>query len=83
MGDSQKAKLAFKSLFDTLDTEVKIPPFYNNNQYKISPENIKGKIEFKDVAFSYPTKPDKLIFKGLPFYHRFRIKCCSSRIIRK
>ena len=32
-------------------------PFYNNNnQYKISPDNIKGKIEFKNVTFSYPTK---------------------------
>ena len=67
MGDSNKAKLAYKSVFDTLDTEVKISPFYNNNWYKISPENIKGKIEFKDVTFSYPTKPDKLILKGLSF----------------
>ena len=31
MGDSNKAKLAYKSVFDTLDTEVKISPFYNNN----------------------------------------------------
>ena len=67
MGDSNKAKLAYKSVFDTLDTEVKISPFYNNNWYKISPDNIKGKIEFKDVTFSYPTKPDKIILKGLSF----------------
>ena len=67
MGDSQKAKLAYKSVFDTLDTEVKISPFYNNNWYKISPDNIKGKIEFKNVTFSYPTKPDKLILKDLSF----------------
>ena len=67
MGDSKKAKLAYKSVFDTLDTEVKISPFYNNNWYKISPENIKGKIEFKNVTFSYPTKPEKLILKDLSF----------------
>ena len=67
MGDSKKAKLAYKSVFDTLDTEVSISPFYNNNWYKISPENIKGKIEFKKVTFSYPTKPDKLILKDLSF----------------
>ena len=41
MGDSNKAKLAYKSVYDTLDTEVTISPFYNNNWYKISPENIK------------------------------------------
>ena len=67
MGDSQKAKLAYKSIFDTLDYEVKISPFYNNNWYKISPDNIKGNIEFKNVTFSYPTKPDKLILKNLSF----------------
>ena len=67
MGDSNKAKLAYKSVFDTLDTEVKISPFYNNNWYKISPDNIKGNIEFKNVTFSYPTKPDKIILKGLSF----------------
>jgi len=67
MGDSNKAKLAYKSVYDTLDTEVTISPFYNNNWYKISPENIKGNIEFKNVTFSYPTKPDKLILKDLSF----------------
>jgi len=67
MGDSNKAKLAYKSVYDTLDTEVTISPFYNNNWYKISPDNIKGKIEFKNVTFSYPTKPDKLILKDLSF----------------
>jgi len=67
MGDSKKAKLAYKSVYDTLDTEVTISPFYNNNWYKISPDNIKGKIEFKNVTFSYPTKPDKLILKDLSF----------------
>ena len=67
MGDSKKAKLAYKSVYDTLDTEVTISPFYNNNWYKISPENIKGNIEFKNVTFSYPTKPDKIILKDLSF----------------
>jgi ATP-binding cassette subfamily B (MDR/TAP) protein 1 len=67
MGDSNKAKLAYKSVYDTLDTEITISPFYNNNWYKISPDNIKGKIEFKNVTFSYPTKPDKLILKDLSF----------------
>ena len=67
MGDSNKAKLAYKSVFETLDTEVTISPFYNNNWYKISPFNLKGKIEFKNVTFSYPTKPDKLILKDLSF----------------
>ena len=67
MGETSKAKLAYKSIFDTLDKEVTISPFYNNNWYKISPDNLKGKIEFKNVTFSYPTKPEKIILKDLSF----------------
>ena len=41
-------------------------PFYNNNnQYKISPDNIKEKIEFKNVTFSYPIK--KMIEFNKPY----------------
>ena len=67
MGNTGKAKLAYKSVFDTLDTQVKISPFKNNNKYKLTANNIKGKIEFKNVSFSYPTKPDKIILKDLSF----------------
>ena len=67
MGDSGKAKLAYKSVFDTLDLKIDIDPFEENNRSKLGVENIKGKIEFKNVYFSYPTKPDQLILKDLSF----------------
>ena len=67
MGDSGKAKLAYKSVFDTLNKKIDFSPFETSNKSKLSPENIKGKIEFKNVYFSYPTKPDQLILKDLSF----------------
>ena len=67
MGDSAKAKLSFKSVFETLDTESKISSFEIDNKGKISPNEIKGKIEFKNVYFSYPTKPNQLVLKNLSF----------------
>ena len=67
MGDSAKAKLSFKSVFDTLDTKSKISSLEIDNKEKISPNEIKGKIEFKNVYFSYPTKPNQLVLKNLSF----------------
>ena len=67
MGNSEKAKLAYKSIFETLETKVQISAFQRNNLLKISPNNIKGNIEFRDVTFSYPTKPDKIIIRNLSF----------------
>ena len=67
MSDSAKAKLSFKSVFDTLDTETKISAFEIDNREKISPKEIKGKIEFKKVYFAYPTKPNQYVLKNLSF----------------
>ena len=67
MGDSNKAKLAYKSIFDTLDIKSDLTPFQRYNNSKISANNLKGRIEFKNVFFSYPTKPNNLIFKDLSF----------------
>ena len=50
-----------------MDTESKISAFYNDNLGKISPENIKGKIEFKNVYFAYPTRPEQVILKDVSF----------------
>ena len=67
IGDTNKAKSSYKSIFDTLNTKVEISPFESSNKLKISPNNIKGNIEFKNVNFSYPTKPEQLILKDLSF----------------
>ena len=67
MGNTRKAKLAYKSVFDTLDTKVKLSAFKNNNSLKASAKDIRGNIEFKNVTFSYPTKPEQIILKNLSF----------------
>ena len=67
ISDYPKAKQAFISVFQTMKTESLIPPFYEDNKGKINPENIKGKIEFKNVTFAYPTKPDIDVLKDVSF----------------
>jgi ATP-binding cassette subfamily B (MDR/TAP) protein 1 len=67
IGDLKKAKIAFKSLYSTLDTESKISAFKKDNIGKVSPENIKGKIEFRNVYFAYPTRPEQVILKDVSF----------------
>ena len=65
MGNTAKAKLAYQSVFETLDAKIEFSPFKDKNNLKISAKNIEGNIEFKNVTFSYPTKPDQLILKNL------------------
>ena len=48
-------------------TERLILPFYKVNLGKIEPENLKGKIEIKNVTFAYPTKPDIDVLKDVSF----------------
>ena len=67
LGDLKKAKLAFKSIYSILGTKSLISPFYKDNFRKITAKNIKGKIEFKHVFFSYPTRPENFIIKDLSF----------------
>ena len=67
ISDYPKAKQAFISVFQTMRTETLIPPFLQDNEGKIIPENIKGKIEFKNVTFAYPTKPDIDVLKNVSF----------------
>ena len=67
ISDYPKAKKAFISVFQTMKTESLIPPFLNDNKGKIIPENIKGKIEFRNVTFAYPTKPDIDVLKNVNF----------------
>ena len=65
VGDIKKATVAFKSIYSTLDTPSLIPPFKRDNEGKITAENIKGKIELKNVYFAYPTRPEQVILKDV------------------
>ena len=67
ISDYPKARNAFISVFKTMRTQSLIPPFYEDNQGKIAPDNLKGKIEFRNVTFAYPTKPDIDVLKNVSF----------------
>jgi ABC-type multidrug transport system fused ATPase/permease subunit len=67
VSDYPKAKRAFISVFKTMRTESLIPPFLKDNEGKIVPQNLRGKIEFRNVTFAYPTKPDIDVLKGVSF----------------
>ena len=67
ISDYPKAKRAFISVFKTMRTESLIPPFYKDNLGKIEPTDLKGKIEFRNVTFAYPTKPEIDVLKEVSF----------------
>jgi ABC-type multidrug transport system fused ATPase/permease subunit len=43
----------------------RVPEINPDAEGRLVPSSIKGSIEFKDVTFKYPTRPDLLILKGL------------------
>ena len=65
IGDYPKAKLSFKSIFKIMNTPSEINAFEYHNKNKQFPIIFKGKIEFKNVTFAYPTKPKQKILKNL------------------
>ena len=65
IGDYPKAKLSFKSIYRVMNTPSEINAFQAVNKDKQFPNNFKGKIEFKNVTFAYPTKPNQKILKNL------------------
>ena len=67
ISDYPKAKRAFISVFKTMRTKSLIPPFLRDNEGKIVPDNLRGKIEFRNVTFAYPTKPDIDVLKNVSF----------------
>ena len=52
--DIKIAKSSFKSIFTLLNTENKIDNTPEANEGKVLPDNLKGKIQFKNVYFRYP-----------------------------
>ena len=66
-GQIQKERVSIKSIYSTLETDSLIPSYLIDNENKINPENIQGKIEFKHVYFAYPTHPENVILKDVSF----------------
>lgn len=56
----QKAKHSAINTFEILDRQPLIDPDYEGSE----PKTIKGEVAMKDIAFSYPARPDAEIFKG-------------------
>ena len=67
VGDMSKAKEALVNIYRTLDEPSLIDPFDEKNQTLKKPEEIQGKIEFKNVCFNYPSRPKEPIFDNLSF----------------
>ena len=67
VADFKKAHLAFSSLFTTIDTKAEIDVTVEGNKDKQTAKNIQGKIEFKNVTFAYPSKPDHDVLKNISF----------------
>ena len=69
LSDFIRVKNGYKSVYRILNTKSEINAFKeeNENQISIDDNNFKGKIEFKNVTFSYPTKPNNKILKNISF----------------
>ena len=59
-------KESIKELMQLLETKSQINPFENRNDLvKLNKNNFEGKIEFKNVFFSYPQNSKKIVLKGI------------------
>ena len=69
LSDYIKVRNGYKSVFRILNTTSEINALEEANKDKIFLDNetFKGKIEFKNVTFSYPTKPNMKILKNISF----------------
>jgi ABC-type multidrug transport system fused ATPase/permease subunit len=62
-----KANKAFDSIYDILNTVSLINTSDEVNARKLSVTNVKGKIEFRNVSFAYPTKPGMYVLRDVSF----------------
>ena len=61
--DITKGSSAIRSVFAIIDRHSEIDP-EDQKGIKVK-KSIKGQIELKKVFFSYPARPEQMIFKGL------------------
>ena len=66
MPDAKRAMLGAKRVFWMFERESSCN-YEKDDGAKLSLSEIKGKIEFKDVKFSYPSRPDAKVLKGISF----------------
>ena len=62
-----KANKAFDSIYNILNTVSLINTSDEVNARKLSVTDVKGKIEFRNVSFAYPTKPGMYVLRDVSF----------------
>lgn len=62
--DTAKARSATRSIFRILDRKSAIE---SNDDSGMVLEQVRGSIEFQNVKFTYPTRPDVQIFRDISF----------------
>jgi ATP-binding cassette, subfamily B (MDR/TAP), member 1 len=60
--DRAKSKVALKSVFDIIDRPSLINPC--DLSTGLQPSTFKGKIEFRNVCFAYPSRPDRWVLNN-------------------
>lgn len=64
--DNGKAQAACDSIFKIIDYPSQINAIaMDDDKSLVSADNIRGKIEFKDVWFRYPTRKEDFVLRGL------------------
>jgi len=61
--DISKGASAIQAVFAILDRKTEIDP--DNKWGQEIKRRLKGRVEFKNVFFAYPTRPEQMILKGL------------------
>jgi len=60
--DLNKATVSLERIFNVIETRHNIDAYSDKG---LTPEDFKGKIEFKNVKFAYPSRPTEIIYENL------------------
>ena len=65
MPDYAKSKNAAKSIFELFDRTPRMNNWESENGEIVKPEEFEGNIEVKQIEFTYPSRPEAKILKGM------------------
>jgi len=67
VGDAAKAKVACHDMFQLLDRQTLINGLHPDGEEPEMPKADAGEIEFQNVQFYYPFRPEVQVLKGVSF----------------